>query len=246
MADYGLHVMKCVRFDNVEDYESGDYFVDESADPEEIYEKYTKKWGTILPYQWGVYCTAGAMRELFELGKCINYADGGQWLYSDTDSIYAYGWDEDAVRAYNDNIKRQLKARGYDPIYVNGKEFVLGSAADDGDYIEFKTVGAKRYVCRRPDDSIKLTVAGVPKKAGIECLQDDLNNFTPGLIFDGETTGKLTHTYIFNDSIYINEYGDEVGDSVNLSKCDYLLSLANIDDLDDLFIEELEGLSYYG
>ena len=238
---YGMHVQKCIRYDNVEDYVTGEFYVDETEDPRELYRKYTKKWGTILPYQWGVWCTAYALKNLFTLG-----AAAGTWLYSDTDSCYGLNWNLEAVAQYNDNVRQKLKARGYDPIVIDGKEYVIGTAALDGEYIEFITQGAKRYACRLPDGSVKITVAGVPKKTGAACLQNDLRNFVPGFIFDGKTTGKLQHTYIFIEKPYINEYGDEVADSIDLNECDYKLDTANIDNFDDLFIEEEEGLPIYG
>ena len=238
---YGMHVQKCIRYDNVEDYDTGEYYIDEEPDPKELYRKYVKKWGVILPYQWGVWCTAYAFKNLFTLGSCA-----GTWLYSDTDSCYGINWDTEAVAQYNDNALQKLKARGYDPITIDGKTYVLGAASLDGTYKEFITQGAKRYACRTLDDQIKITVAGVPKKTGAACLNNDLHNFIPGMIFDGETTGKLQHTYIFVEKPYINEYGDEVADSIDLNPCDYKLDTAQIDNFDDLFIDEQEGLPIYG
>lgn len=52
---------------------------------------------------------------------------------------------------------------------------------------------------------------------------ENINLFTKGFIFEGETTGKLTHSHIYVDDIYINEFGDEVGDSIDLSPCNYEL-----------------------
>ena len=49
--------------------------------------------------------------------------------------------------------------------------------------------------------------------------------------FDGLTTGKLTHTYFTVDDIYIDKYGNETGDSIDLSPCDYLLSAIELEDL---------------
>ena len=70
---------------------------------------------------------------------------------------------------------------------------------------------------------LHITVAGVPKE-GAKCLKDDLTNFRKDFIFDGETTGKLAHYYIFSDrGIYIDEFGNEVGDSIDLQPCDYEL-----------------------
>ena len=86
-------------------------------------------------------------------------------------------------------------------------------------------LGSKRYAGRGADDhELHITVAGVPKKTGAKCLKDDLSNFCRGFIFDGETTGKLTHFYIFSDKgIYKDEFGNEIGDSIDLQPCDYEL-----------------------
>ena len=80
-----------------------------------------------------------------------------------------------------------------------------------------------------------ITVAGVPKKTGVKELQGDLNKFTKDLIFRGEVTGKLAHYYLFND-IHFDEYGNEIGDSIDLIPCDYHLDAVNKWD----FIEEEE------
>ena len=86
-------------------------------------------------------------------------------------------------------------------------------------------MGSKRYAGRGADDNeLHITVAGVPKKTGAKCLENDLTNFAKGFIFSGEITGKLSHFYIFSeDGIYIDEFGNEIGDSIDLEPCDYLL-----------------------
>ena len=68
-----------------------------------------------------------------------------------------------------------------------------------------KTMGAKRYCVRDSETGeLKITVAGVPK-IGAECLEDDINNFTPNFVFSGSVTGKLTHEYINVEDIYIDD-----------------------------------------
>lgn len=71
--------------------------------------------------------------------------------------------------------------------------------------------------------NLKITVAGVPKKKGALCLDNDIDNFTVGFIFHGTETGKTTHYFIFKEEIE-NINGNEVGDSLDLCPCDYLLS----------------------
>lgn len=165
------------------------------------------------------------------LGSCIDdkrKEDGrrseiSHWLYSDTDSIYSDRWNENRVRMYNELCKMKLQDNGYGPVIIGDKEYWLGIAEDDKECIEFKSLGAKRYAYRLPDESLHITVAGVPKK-GVICLEDDINNFTRDMIFDGERTGKKAHYYIYSpDGIHIDEDGNEIGDSIDLQPCDYRL-----------------------
>lgn len=236
---YGMCVQKSIQDLINENYDTGEFDFT-ILDNEEEYEKYLKKPSAILPYQWGVWVTAYAFKNLFTLGKCCN-----SWYYSDTDSIYGSDWDEDALNAYNERCKEKLLANGYGAVHTEEKDFWLGVAEPDGDYTEFKYMGAKRYACRKAKDGqLKITVAGVPKKDGVKCLKDDLNNFVPGFCFDGATTGKLLHTYVMVDDIYIDEWGNETGDSIDLTPCDYILDMTDIHTWEDLILEDVEVQVY--
>ena len=197
----------------------------EPIDKEEKYKEYCEKWTTVTPYQIGCWVTSYAFRNLFELGKCVDYENGGEWIYSDTDSCYAVGWSDKKIEQYNEMCKNKLLANGYGPVLHNDREYWLGVAELDGVYSEFRLIGAKRYCVRDAEtNELKITVAGVPKKAGAKCLNDDIENFRDGFIFDGKTTGKKLHTHIFREEIFIDEYGNEIGDSIDLSDNDYTLS----------------------
>ena len=232
-SEYGNLVQKPVKVTIKEDYTSADpgaiYKEAEDFNPEEEYEKHVKKFSSILPYDAGCWVTAYAQYDLFQLAKCI--ASDGLWLYSDTDSIYATKWDEEKLDAYNKGEMQRLKDRGYEPVEHEGRLYYPGVAEFDGDYSEFKFCGAKRYCCRYSDDprnkeadrgKLKLTVSGVPKKGGAKCLKDDINNFRPGFVFDGEITGKTQHTHFYHD-VHVDKYGNLIGDSIDLSPCDYKL-----------------------
>ena len=204
-----------------------------------MYEKYLNNHNKVLPYQWGVYVTAYAFRNLFTLGACA-----GVWIYSDTDSCYGMDWDLQKVKDYNQKCKEKLHANGYEPIIWKEKEYCLGVATLDGEYSEFRTVGAKRYCGRsKEDNKLHSTVAGVPKR-GAECLADDIDNFTRGFIFPGSKTGKQTHTYFYVEESYEDEKGNLTGDSIDLSPCDYLLDVINIEDWEKMFEEEIEVQTY--
>lgn len=238
---YGMMVQKCIRPEIVEDFETGEY-TNAEQDPAAEYEKFCKSRKQVLLYQWGIWVTAYAMECLFRLGKCVS----GTWYYSDTDSIYASGWDQKKVAEYNESVKAELLANGYGPVIHAGREWWLGVAEPDAGYSEFVTLGAKRYAGRSDKDGqLHITVAGVPKK-GATCLKNDLKNFRRGFIFDGETTGKLMHTYLYKEGITVDERGNETGDSIDLTPCDYLLDQAGIERMtwEDLETEELE-ITYF-
>ena len=217
---YGMCAQKNIMPDLTEDYQTGEYYEAEKTQ-EEItaeYNKHINKRTSILPYQWSLYVTGYATLNLFKLGECA-----GEWYYSDTDSVYGSDWNMDRLNKYNDTALDKLRANGYDILEIEGHTFQLGKAEPDGDYIEFKTMGAKRYAVRKENGEIKITVAGVPKKTGAACLNNSLNNLRKGFVFEGTKTGKKTHTFLYNDKIFIDKWGNEIGDSIDLSPCNYLL-----------------------
>ena len=229
---YGMTVQKPVKDTIAENYDTGEYEVQE-VNPEAEYAKYIKRFTSVLNYQIGVWVTAYAFRNLFDLGACCR-----DWIYSDTDSCYGQGWDKKKLEAYNNRCKEKLLKNGYGPVQHNGRDYWLGVAEPDGDYTEFKVIGAKRYCGRSAEDGkLHITVAGVPK-IGAECLEDDIDNFRTGFIFPGTRTGKKTHTHFYIDDIYIDENGNETGDSIDLSPCDYLLG--GVADYSKIFKEEVE------
>lgn len=231
---YGLTVQKPVKLVIEEDYTNGEYSIASDQDPKEIYEAYKNSYRSILPYQWGVWVTSIAFRNLFTIGS-----NAGIWLYSDTDSCYGYNWNEAGIAAYNESCKERLNARGYGAVTVGDREYWLGICELDGVYSEFVSVGAKRYCCRQKDNGLlKITVAGVPK-AGRVCLQDDIRNFHSGFIFDGETTGKKQHSYFIEDDIWTDENGNERADSIDLSPASYLLDSVRYFDWEKYFEEEI-------
>lgn len=230
---------------------SGEFVTNKEKTDKELYDKYLKNKGNVLLFSWGCWCTSYALRNLFELGSCVdNKGDKvSHWIYSDTDSCYSDSWDLQKIEAYNTKAKEKLRANGYGPVVLNGQEYWLGVATHKpgkDDYVEFKTVGAKRYCGRQvKDGKLHITVAGVPKKTGAKCLHDNINLFTENFVFDGKTTGKLTHTYYFVDNVYTDKKGNLTGDSIDLSPCDYLLSKVDvIDNWWSMFDEEIEFQVY--
>ena len=242
---YGMCCQKSIKPEIIENYETGEYSIKEMDGPE-AYQKYLDNQNTILSYAWGVYVTAYATAALYELSDCINYKSGGEWLYSDTDSIYAFGWDEAKLKTYNDKQIGRLRKAGYGSVKVGEHEFNTGVAELDGIYTEFIALHSKCYAVRKKDGSIKITVAGVPKKGGAKCLKDDLSNFRDGFTFRGVETGKLTHYYIYRDGVYIDDKGIEYGNSIDLHACDYIIGEPNLIDIEKVLATDINNLDIKG
>ena len=237
---------------DVDNIEVGDFVSDDKFNWEEAYEKWKKKKSSILPYQWGIYCTSYAMKNLFTLADMALKNQAKDWAYSDTDSLYCRNINKKAVEKYNKSCKEKLIKAGYGAVTIGEKEFWLGIAEHEelvDDYSEFKTLGAKRYCGRcKEDNKLHLTVSGVPKKA-VDQLEDDIENFKETFVFKGEQSGKLTHFYQYED-MGIDDKGNEYADSVDLCPCDYELSnpydeIFDFDEMEEnLLYDDVEMIVY--
>lgn len=247
---FGMCAQKPVKPDINEDYETGEFKESTDFDYEKEYQKHLQNRNSFLPYVIGVYVTSYAQSNLFKLGSCV--PDNEVWLYSDTDSVYATAFDEKKLEEYNRGCIERLEARGYGGVEHQGETYFLGIAEDDGEFMQFKALHSKCY-CKRPivahgdnfvmGSDLKITVAGVPKK-GAKSLHNDINNFKEGFIFDGVTSGKLQHTHYFIDEIYIDEHGNETGDSIDLTPCDYLVNNVQEPTAEMLLNYEIEMIDY--
>lgn len=221
-ACYGMTVTDPVR----PEIEYADEWPQELPEPDidKRIQEYNDDKQRFLAYQWGVWVTAYARRNLFSgILEC-----GLDYVYSDTDSIKIINADAHAeyFEKYNKMITEQLNRacqyHGIDPERtrpktIKGKIKPLGVWDFDGQYSRFKTLGAKRYAVEYGDDArndhpageISFTVSGLNKRVGVPYICDgwyyDLDRkehfspfdrFTDNLYVPPEYTGKMTHTYI--------------------------------------------------
>lgn len=159
-----------------------------------------------LSYSWGCWCTAYARRCLWMcLQKPSNGLGERDVLYCDTDSIFINGSAD--FSWYNEWIIQKLdtamKCHGIDPEATRpedpkGRKRQLGIFAKEDTAQQFLTLGAKRYIERRGDGKLYLTVSGINKDA-VYCLHDDITNFKDGFIFDKDfpTVHKSLLTYVY-------------------------------------------------
>lgn len=152
-----------------------------------------------FPYQWGVYTTALARKQLQDAIKLC--AD--QIVYCDTDSVKTLG--NVPIHKLNDKLLKlaiQNKAYADD---MNGKRHYIGLFESDGHYDRFITQGAKRYAYET-DGHMGITVAGVSKKinekTGISFAVEELktlDRFRVGMVW--RKAGGTISVYNDNDDI---------------------------------------------
>lgn len=192
-------------------YNGVDFSIDIEKSDHELLEDYNKR--NYLPYQWGVWTTALARYELWQMQRIA----GDSLLYWDTDSVKTIGSVD--FSKYNKEITRGAKEQG-GYCKVNNKEYILGLAELDGHYKKFKTLGAKKYAVIKENGRLEITVAGVNKQKGpleLGCY-DGIESFNEGFVF--YDSAGLESKY--NDSDY-GEYMID-GHVVNITKNIYLYS----------------------
>lgn len=221
-------------------------------DIKEKLEEYNKSKNRVLFYPWGIFVTAYARLNLWS--GIFEYKD--DYIYSDTDSIKGlnYNKHKEYHKRYNDLCISKLKEMCdyykldyslFNPKTIKGVEKPLGVWDYEGNYIRFKTLGAKRYMVEN-DEGISFTISGLNKYSGVPYLCDNWSyniktrkeNFNPFDYFNDEMyvpedyTGKLTHTYI--DDNYHLKVTDYLGNDcevselsyIHLSKQDFTLSIS--------------------
>ena len=213
-----------------------------------------------LSYSWGCWVTAYARRNLW---KCIESVDHDM-IYCDTDSIFVRGnqdftWYNDEV---TEKIRKSCEVNGLDfnmtrPLTPEGKPKPLGIFTKEPDCIQFKTLGAKRYVERRSEDNkLHLTVSGINKEA-VALLDDNIDNFADGFDFnmDADCVRKKLSTYLDDipEITYPDGYLSKYRYGINMRDTGYLLSITDeykllikymeyaLDELPEAFVNHLRG-----
>lgn len=159
-------------------------------------EEQKKSFSTIFLYSTGVYCTAYNRAALW-----VNIAKNDKnVVYYDTDSIKTL--NDFNYSSYNEQIikeceisatENELDIEDFRPKTIKGVTKQLGIFEKEETANKFITLGAKKY-CAEYNDGLHLTVSGVRKNA-VVALNNDINNFKKGLIFDYEAAQKNVHYY---------------------------------------------------
>ena len=251
---YGMAVMRVIS--DIVKLVEGEW-VTEAQAPEEALEKYNEDKKRFLFYPWGVFVTAYARRNLFSGIREL----GPDYIYADTDSVKFTNFEKH--KAYFDKynawitskIEKALRLHKIPvekahPKTKDGVEKPLGVWDDDGFYLQFKTLGAKRYMYKsinkkRGPKSIQIhtTVAGVSKTGLAEYLTyidrhyggnkafdvfDD--NMTIPAKFAHKTTALYFDTPIEGDAVDYrgNPFHFREESYVHIAESDYNMKLSAI------------------
>ena len=163
----------------------------------------------VFAYSQGVYITALARLELW---KALVYVDNNSIsecdvVYYDTDSCKIinghthYKYFENENKKMIERLKKvsdelEINFELFNPKNQKGNVCTLGLWENEDErknsnsscYKEFKTLGAKRYAYKLYDNTIHITISGVPKSCA--CVLKDLNDFKNGFLFDKDITDE--------------------------------------------------------
>jgi hypothetical protein len=233
-SSYGMMVTSIVHNDIHYDVYSMEW--DEvKGDVDASLEKFYKSRNNFLPYQWGVFVTANARKRLRTMLKVV----GRDVIYTDTDSIKFENIKH--VEEFNQiNKKLMEQAENNDiPAYcdrtdiIDGKEvterFYLGTWDNDGEYLRFKTLGAKKYCFEKMKKGKKIfeiTVSGMSKKKGSERVKT-IENFMIGRKF--YDVGRSTSWYNDEHPHIIEVNGDSftTASNIGILESTYELGVTN-------------------
>ncbi len=185
-------------------------------------DKYYNSKNSFLSYQHGLWVTAHCRNRL---QKAIN-ALGNEMLYCDTDSVKFFRTDENVAlfEELNNEIKLETMLCGKNcTVHYNNKTYTLGLWENDGQYVKFKSFGAKKYCYIDHTDFIDgkevevdyevfhITVAGLSKSKACKWLDEHggMSAFRVGQIVPKEFSGRTTAIYNDYDGVRRLTIGDE-------------------------------------
>lgn len=254
-ALYGMSVTNTIRDNVIYDDNTKEWHEEELTNDEITEKLISEKKKCFLSFAYGVWCTAYARNNLIRnLIKLDEYV-----LYADTDSLkLREGFDINVINNYNKFVENKIKKVSEDlkiplskfaPKDKKGNPHMLGVFENDASYLEFKTMGAKKYAYIKLKDNekikkednviekgkdkskvLEITVSGVPKNGSIAI--NSLEDFKEDFVFRFEDTNKLTIVYSENQKeVIMEDYLGNINKVSDISGCcllpaTYRLSMA--------------------
>lgn len=241
-STYGCMVM---RIDQEETIFNPETFLYETKNKplEESLEKFYKSRNNFLSYQVGVWITAGSRRRLRRMLRVV----GSDVIYCDTDSIKYVGDHEADFEKENAIIRKKAEECGAFAYDSEGNKQYMGVWDKDGtgEFLEFKTLGAKKYVYK-DIEGIHSTIAGVSKEAGVKYFTEHgVDGFKIGKTI--KNSGHLTAFYNPDGIHEITVNGDTFTTASNIAIIDNIYTIGVTNEYLDLLekaIAKIEDMDY--
>ena len=232
---YGMCVTNNIK-DNIEFNNEGLWTTKKISNYDILDKLSVERKKGFLSFAYGVWVTSYSRYNLLSNVRLLDEYT----IYCDTDSIkLTEGYDINVIYNYNKQVDDKIKQvanfynidiKRFEPVDCKGIQHKIGLFDKDGEYLYFKTLGAKKYCyIDKAKEKLHITVAGVPKK-GVSALKNNINNFNDNLFFNACDTGKKQIFY--NDEQPVIKVIDYLGNEdvisekkgICLMPCSYTLS----------------------
>lgn len=220
----------------------------EKADAEKALKTYYGGKNSFLHYQWGIYVTAHARKQLQDMLDVV----GMDVVYCDTDSIkFLHPETHMQEFEYKNKILGKRAIENDIPAFcdVGENRYILGVWDMDDLYIQFKTLGAKKYcgvewdekAAQSGKDPVRFTstVAGMNKKLGAENLKC-CNNFR--LCRRMENVGRTISCFNNSKPHYIKVNGEEILTASNIGIIDTTYTLGVSNEYYEVLVNSQDGV----
>lgn len=241
-AGFGMMVYNPIKLEW--EYVNGDY-ISKPLNVQEALDEYYNNKSSFLRYEQGVWVTAIARLQL----QRMLWVVGRDVVYVDTDSIKCLGDHRAEFEEYNKEIIRQAEELGYYADDPAGRRHYPGAWEYEGTYIEFKFLGAKRYIVKEYDKKAgkavyKTTIAGVAKKGGAEYFnKHGIDAFEDGCVIEG---AGHTVAYYNDDEIHtITLEGRQIETAANVALADETYKLGLTGEYVDLLRKFVDNIGLF-
>ena len=206
-------------------------------------DKYYNSKSSFLSYQHGVWVTAHCRARLQKAIDRLGY----EMVYCDTDSVKFFDTsvNRQIFDELNDDIRMEIAQCGFNcTVEYKGKSYTLGLWESDGDYIDFKSMGAKKY-CYDDEEGFHITVAGLSKSKARDYLLEHggIDAFHEGTIVPATHSGRTTALYNdYTSPRTLNIDGEMISVGSNMVIEDTTYQFGLTEDYEHLITDVREGV----
>lgn len=246
-STFGMCVTDLLQDEWVMNQTTGEW-THEKPNAEKALQVYYDGKNSFLHYQWGVYVTAHARKQLQAMLDVV----GMDVVYCDTDSI-KFLHPSIHIQEFEEKNKLLAKRAIENDIpafcNVGEKRYILGVWDMDDLYVQFKTLGAKKYcgvewdekAAQAGKDPVRFTstVAGMNKKLGAENMKC-CNNFR--LCRRMENVGRTISCFNNSKPHYIKVNGEEILTASNIGIIDTTYTLGVTNEYYEVLVNSQDGV----